>query len=384
MTVDQRLAGLTVTVAGSGIGGLATAVALRRHGAAVTVLERAPRPEADGAGLSVWPNAVHALRALGVASDLEAAGVPRGAGGLWRWDGSPLASQDAHELEERYGAPMLMVHRAELLAALLGALPANTVVAGDALLSFSEDADGVTARFASGRTVRSDLLVGADGLRSVVRRGLLGDEEPRASGLVAYRGVVRHPLGDRVGEFWGPGGVVGLAPLSGGRAYWYATARASTGDRGPVSHAEHVRLVARLAGWAEPIRSVVASTPAERRAAPPVGGPQAAARLEQRACHARRRRSAPDAAVPRAGRLPGAGGRGVAAGGAAGRGRSRRRPAGVRASPSRPDRPAREAGPVGGQGRSPHPSLAARSPRRPRAPRVGPDAPAPARCRARV
>jgi 2-polyprenyl-6-methoxyphenol hydroxylase-like FAD-dependent oxidoreductase len=158
---------------------------------------------------------------------------------------------------------MLLVHRAELHAALLAELPADAVIRGDALQSYSEDATSVTARFASGRTIHSDLLVGADGLHSVVRTGLLGDEEPRPSGLVAYRGVVRHGLGDRAGEFWGPGGVVGLAPLSGGRVYWYATARASAGDRGPVSQAERERLVARLAGWAEPIRSVVAATPAD-------------------------------------------------------------------------------------------------------------------------
>jgi 2-polyprenyl-6-methoxyphenol hydroxylase-like FAD-dependent oxidoreductase len=119
----------------------------------------------------------------------------------------------------------VLLHRAELQQALLDALVPGSLRLGVALESFSQDERRVSLQLAGGRADSGALLVGADGLHSTVRAGLFGDESPRASGLVAYRGVVA--LGDPplAGELWGADGVFGIAPLSGGRVYWYATQR---------------------------------------------------------------------------------------------------------------------------------------------------------------
>src|SRR4051812_42111212 len=220
-------------VAGAGVGGLAAAVALQRAGVSVTVVERSPRLEAPGAGLSVGPNAVLALRDLEAAGAVQRLEIPRAATGLRRWDGVPLAVDDPAELEGRYGAPLVLVHRAELQQALLAAFGAGTLVLGEQVVHVRQDEAGVTAGLSGGRTLRADVLIGADGLRSVVRSAVLGDEPPSYSGLVAFRGVIEGMDVAPAGEFWGPHAVFGVAPLSHGRAYWYATRRVDDPEAPP-------------------------------------------------------------------------------------------------------------------------------------------------------
>jgi 2-polyprenyl-6-methoxyphenol hydroxylase-like FAD-dependent oxidoreductase len=250
-----------VAIVGAGIGGLATAVALRRAGVAVKVFERAQRLEPLGAGLSLWPNAVRALRSLGVADAVQDGRIPRGDGGLWRWDGTPLATDDAAAIERRYGAPLVLVHRAELHRALMGPLDEGDVVLGESLTSYEQDPSGVRATFDSGSVVEADLLIGADGLLSAVRAQLLGDEPPRYSGLIAYRAVVEHDAPRPIGEFWGPGGVFGVVPLSERRVYWYATRHHPDPGEDHAPAQERRGLLDAFGGWCEPIPDLLARTP---------------------------------------------------------------------------------------------------------------------------
>jgi 2-polyprenyl-6-methoxyphenol hydroxylase-like FAD-dependent oxidoreductase len=217
---DER----TATVVGAGIGGLAAGIALRRSGWDVTVYEAAAEPRQLGSGLSIWPNAVRALRALGLGGLADDAITQ--SGGVRRADGSLLAGFEEGVIEARFGEPLLGVHRGDLLAALL-------VACGHERVRFGKRASGIEGRelrFEDGDTARADLIVGADGLGSVVRRGLLGDGEPRDAGIVAYRGVAEFEGELPAGEWWGPGSVAGLLPLQGGRVYWYFGVR---GEDGP-------------------------------------------------------------------------------------------------------------------------------------------------------
>ena len=236
----------TIHVAGAGIGGLATAVALQQQGVPVVVHDRACELTPVGAGISVWPNAVLALESLGV-SGLRGGSIPRGGAGLYRWDGEPLATNAGEAIERRYGAPLVLLHRAELQQALLQALTPESIRLGETLVSFEQDDGHVTLHFADGSADSGALLVGADGLRSTVRAQLLGDDPPRDSGLVAHRGVVALDAPALAGELWGPHGVFGLAPLSGSRVYWYATQRA--GDTRDLLEA--------FGEWASPVPEVL-------------------------------------------------------------------------------------------------------------------------------
>jgi 2-polyprenyl-6-methoxyphenol hydroxylase-like FAD-dependent oxidoreductase len=246
-----------IAIAGAGIGGLAAATALRADGHEVIVLERATEFTPLGAGLSVWPNGSHALRALGLNEVVDSAGVPRGDGGIRRAsDGSLIAASNTEELEARYGAPLALVHRGDLQHALLEAAGPKTVRFGATVTGVDESG---SATLAGGETLEADLIVGADGIRSVVREQLLGDGEPTASGYVAYRSVVDWPADVPAGEYWGRGEVFGIAPLSRGRVYWYA-AFGVADDVGEDPQEQLDRLRERYASWTAPIPSILATT----------------------------------------------------------------------------------------------------------------------------
>jgi 2-polyprenyl-6-methoxyphenol hydroxylase-like FAD-dependent oxidoreductase len=238
----------TAIVVGAGIGGLAAAIALERAGYAVTVYEAEAELRPLGAGLSIWPNAVRALRWLGL-GELVEQGVDQ-AGGVRRADGSMLAGFGPGAIEKRYGEPIVGLHRAELQAALLDACGPQRVRLGMRLAAL----EGERLRFADGSTAGADLIVGADGLRSAVRAGLLGDGEPIEAGVVAYRGIAVHDAEVPAGEWWGKDAVAGLLPMRGGRLYWYFGAR---GEDRPG------RVQELCAAFDPVVGEVVALTPAE-------------------------------------------------------------------------------------------------------------------------
>ncbi len=237
----------TAAVVGAGIGGLAAAIALRGAGWKVSVLERDAELRPLGAGLSIWPNGVIALRSLGLGHLADGSDVPRSGGALRRADGSILASFDPRSIEDRFGAPLVGIHRRDLQDALLDAqiepprlgIEVTSIVAG-------------AVRTAGGDELPADLIVGADGLRSVVRESVLGAAEPIDSGIVAFRGVAESPSEVPAGEMWGAGCVAGLLPLAGGVTYWYVAFSGAAGDR--------AALEARITGFSEPLPEIVRST----------------------------------------------------------------------------------------------------------------------------
>jgi 2-polyprenyl-6-methoxyphenol hydroxylase-like FAD-dependent oxidoreductase len=251
-------------IVGAGIGGLTAAVALRRAGHDVLVLERAPELEEVGAGISLWPNAIKALRRLGLGAEVEAAGEAVLEGSLRTWRGRRLPALDPAQLEARFGAPLMMFHRAELHRVLHRAAGEEVVRLGAECVGVEQDAQRATVRLSDGSWERGDLVVGADGIRSTVRAAVAGESSPLYSGLTSWRAVVEldGPLAERVGsgESWGRGSLFGFARLPGGRVYWYAAARARKGGGGEPGEKERLR---RFFGkWHEPTPEVIGATPA--------------------------------------------------------------------------------------------------------------------------
>ena len=252
-------------IIGGGSGGLCAALALRRAGVAATVYEAAPGPRTEGAALSLWPNAIRALDRLGVGAAVRALGVPDPYGGqIATWWGRTLAATSAESIATRFGAPVLVVGRAEFGAALAAALPAGTIRYGMRLDAFSWHGPGpVIARFAAGERVRADLLVGADGIGSIVRRLLHPRVAPRYAGYTAWRATVpfdhaRVPLW---GEVWGRGARFGIAPVVRDRVYYFATRDATPGTaRVGTPAARHAALLGHFGDRAAPIPALLAAT----------------------------------------------------------------------------------------------------------------------------
>jgi salicylate hydroxylase len=183
---------LKIGIIGAGIGGLAAAIALRRTGHDVIVFEQSRQFLRVGADINLTPNAVRALDGLGV-GDAVRASAARPTHRISRtWDtGAETSRLEMGDTAERkYGAPQLTIHRADLLAALAAEFPAESVLFGKRATMVAQDGDGVTAVFADGSSYRLDALIGADGIHSAVRSAMFGQENPRFTGVVAFRAVV--------------------------------------------------------------------------------------------------------------------------------------------------------------------------------------------------
>ncbi|MFB7400482.1 FAD-dependent oxidoreductase [Streptomyces rubiginosohelvolus] len=232
----------TATVIGAGIGGLATAIGLRRAGWSVTVLERRTELERYGAAFGIHPTAQSALDRLGVGDALREHAVPYRDAHIRTPDGTSIARLPLERIERKAGRPELLISRPYLLDALLAGLDAF----GDVPIKLGERVTDVDA-LAAGQ----DLVIGADGIRSAVRTARFGDRSgPREVGTVAWIGIadIESPVH---GETWGSGRFFGLTPVEPGRTNWYATApEATTADE----------LRGLFAGWHDPIPRILAAT----------------------------------------------------------------------------------------------------------------------------
>jgi 2-polyprenyl-6-methoxyphenol hydroxylase-like FAD-dependent oxidoreductase len=252
-------------IIGGGIGGLCTATALRRSGIEAVVYERAEGFGAVGAGLTLWANAIRALRRLGLAEAVVAEGARVGPAAILDWRGKALSRSETGELERLFGDPTIAIHRARLHRILLSALPADAVHAGETCTGFEQDASGVTVRFQSGRADRAELLVGADGIHSVIRQQLFPAGKLRYAGYTAWRGVVTADDEVALGstsESWGGGARFGIVPISRSEIYWFATANTPEGIKLRTT-VQKAHLLERFRGWHAPVEKLLAATPSE-------------------------------------------------------------------------------------------------------------------------
>lgn len=217
----------TALIVGAGIGGLSAGIALRQAGWRIRIFERAATPRELGFGLGLAPNAMAALSALHVADVVRGRGFPLTSvrGELRRMNGTIL--KRAHvPLREALGGEMVIALRPALHGALLDAVGADAVTVGTEATGFTMHPDGVTLQLAGGQAVTGDLLVGADGVGSTIRRTLHPSEgSPRSSGLVAVRGAVHgahHHLGNLAAVYYLGRGVESmLVRASATGIYWF-------------------------------------------------------------------------------------------------------------------------------------------------------------------
>ncbi len=208
------MGGLSIGIAGGGVGGLAAAIALSRAGHTVQVYEQARQWMRVGADINLTPNVVKALDGLG--GGIGAALRRDGAQPTYRisrdWDTSRETSRlgMGNIAQEHYGAPQVTIHRADLLAALAAEFPSERVHFNRRVKTLTQDAHGVQLEFEEGTGVRHDVVIGADGIHSRVRAALFGEENPRFTGVVSFRAVVPTervkdvPEIEAFTKWWGP------------------------------------------------------------------------------------------------------------------------------------------------------------------------------------
>ena len=191
-----RVAPVRVAVVGAGIGGLAAGLCLGEAGfSEVTIYERSDSLGEVGAGIQISPNGSRILHGLGLGEALGRVAVRPRTGDMRRWEDWSLISTSAlgDEVVAEYGFPYYHVHRADLHRVLADAVPPERIALGRRVVGLESPATGaggVTLRFEDGEADTADVVIGADGIHSVVRRELLGLEAPRFSGNAAWRGLV--------------------------------------------------------------------------------------------------------------------------------------------------------------------------------------------------
>jgi len=201
---------LRIAIVGAGMGGLATAAALRRVGIEVAVYEQATQFARIGAGIQIGCNAMKVLRELGLERRLRAQSFyPRSWNNRdWRTGEIKFDMIFGESAERKFGAPYLLAHRGDLHAALATAVPAECVKLGHKLVGLDEVGDSVRLSFANGATALADAVVGADGVHSLVREILFGTSPVNFTGRIAYRTTYPAALlgGERIDDctkWWG-------------------------------------------------------------------------------------------------------------------------------------------------------------------------------------
>ncbi len=181
-----------IVIVGGGLAGLGAANALKTFGFPVEVYEAAPGLGEIGAAVNTSPNATKALQAVGVGEQIAAcANLSPGIYTRNMQTGEFVEFRDRRKEPMRWGAPHYTFHRADLLNALASGVDPKTVHLGHRLAAIEEHPDRVTLKFTNGKTVEADLVIGADGVRSVIRQALYGDDNPTYTGQMVWRALLK-------------------------------------------------------------------------------------------------------------------------------------------------------------------------------------------------
>jgi salicylate hydroxylase len=262
---------MRILIVGAGIGGLTAALALRQAGFDAHVYEQARVLREVGAGVAISPNAVKVLRGLGLTAALRTVGVVSDSMDSRDWQTGTLLGRVplAEAAVERWGAPFYHLHRADLHDALRAALGDQHITLGARCVAVEQPTSTVELRFADDGEATGDLLIGADGIHSVVRDHVAGPDRPIWSRQISWRGLAPAMVGHELSlevrhhSFWGPRTQFVCFYVSAGRLVnwvgntqndddWHEESWSARGDREEV-----LRL---FAGWHPQVRALIAET----------------------------------------------------------------------------------------------------------------------------
>jgi FAD-dependent urate hydroxylase len=248
---------LRILVVGAGVSGIAAARGLLRDGHDVTVYDQRPNATAGGGAVTIWSNGATVLDQLGV--DMTGAGQRLSTVRVMTSSGRPIATLDLNTLVNRLGAPVRMVPRRVLLERLLDGFPADRIRCGARAVRVVDRPDGVRVDFEDGSWDHGDLLIGADGLHSVVR-DVVGAQPAKPTGWCSWQGLVTlaevadpHVAVMMIGEH----GNLGLWPAGGSNLQWWFDLPWSPSFVRPEKPLEMIR--AHFSGWSDVVDEVLAT-----------------------------------------------------------------------------------------------------------------------------
>lgn len=255
-------------IAGAGIGGLCTAIALQRQGWQVVIGDKREELTELGAGIVLAANAWKALQHLGAADAVLHSGSKVGKAEIRAWDGRLIVDLPTALQAKRYGHASCLIHRAALQSILCDRLIHSNhagIQLNRKLVGYKQDGAAVTVMYEDGTEEQADILIGADGANSTVRELMFGPEKRNYSGFTALRGIAsysdsRYSM-ERGGGFeaWGSGKRFGFSHLGQGQVFWFAAINSPEGEAKRTTNRKDAAL-RHFQGWYNPIEAVIAAT----------------------------------------------------------------------------------------------------------------------------
>lgn len=267
---------LNISIVGGGIGGLATAIALLKYSFNVQVYERAQALRSIGAGLTLTPNGLNSLDAIqpGIVESLKQAGSQLNTLTLKRSTGETITSKPI-TVTQQYGQPMLNIQWSRLQAILASALPPDVIHLKHYCVGFKQFDNSVRLFFPEGKTVETDLLIGADGINSSVRQTLIGDGFPNYADRVSWRAILQFDherLAPNVSTLFtaADGKNFLLVDVGEGYTFWSTSALSVDDFVHQWAKTPKTRVLERFADWAEPVGAIIEATPVDNIVERPV------------------------------------------------------------------------------------------------------------------
>ncbi|MDG2156146.1 MAG: FAD-dependent monooxygenase [Gammaproteobacteria bacterium] len=266
----------SITIIGAGIGGLTAALALQQFGFRVRIFEQADSLSEVGAGLTISPNANHALNFLGLEVAIADASIIPASGGVRHYQTREMLATNNRSKTPRqlYGADYLQIHRADLHKILHDAVELNDpgcIHTGHKLSALSQTDQAVSTGFTNGQTFSAAAVIGCDGVHSFVREALFGKETPRFTGYIAWRGLV--PTAQLSGGILDPDSAICTGPnqtftryaIRGGKLLNYvAIAKCSGWEVESWSvRSDPAEVLAEFSEWSDDVREMIAATPGD-------------------------------------------------------------------------------------------------------------------------
>ncbi len=259
-----------IAIVGAGPGGLATAIALRKQGFDVQVYEKAQEFRPAGTGLGLLPNGLNCLEAIqpGLVEALKSSGCQVRKGVLKNTDGETLRANPTNRYLEKYGQPLVTVWWWRLQQVLASRLPSDIIHLNHHCTGFEQNEKGVELYFDNGKRVHTDLLIGADGLNSAIRKNLIGDGKPHYVGSMCWRSVLKYDKEllnpDELAFIKGNKQFMYLLNVGDGHICWITRKLSPDWSLSHSATEVKSRVLHELADWGESLRAMVEATEAEK------------------------------------------------------------------------------------------------------------------------
>ena len=222
-----------IAIIGGGIAGLTTSIALNKIGIETVVFEAASHIRSVGAGLGLGVNALTAFDKLDLKEEVIQAGKILSSFSIYDTNGRIITKTESEKLNDKYGAGIFAVHRAELYQLLLSKIKSGSVHTNKRAIDIEQKEDSVTVKFQDGSRYETEYIIAADGISSPIRKKLLYNTAPRYAGYTCWRSVIDNTKLNitESSETWGTNGRFGIVPLAKNKIYWFASLNAKQNDK---------------------------------------------------------------------------------------------------------------------------------------------------------